>query len=328
MSRKIAFIGAGRMANCHASWLKKMSDAEVAGVFDTNPEKSKKFSEIYGAKIYGSLEELLAEKSFDGICICNYAYDHVATMITVMKSGFRTIFCEKPVMRYPEEAQILRDAIAEYSPRIMIGHHRKHLNSMKKVKEILDSGRLGKVHYFKVHYCNPWYARDWKDYFASYDLSGGTTLDMATHYLDLLCWFFGDAVSASARAVMLEKSLTCEVEPFDYVNGIISFRNGIFGGLESSYQRYGECVDKIEIYGENYTLLSDFYTKVELKNKAETISVNFDQNDPYDLQMQEFIAMIDDRVERHTTVEEAIAASSAALAMMKSSELGGESVKF
>ena len=328
MSRKIAFIGAGRMANCHASWLKKMSDAEVAGVFDTNPEKSKKFSEIYGAKIYGSLEELLAEKSFDGICICNYAYDHVETMITVMKSGFRTIFCEKPVMRHPEEAQILRDAIAEYSPRIMIGHHRKHLNSMKKVKEILDSGRLGKVHYFKVHYCNPWYARDWTDYFASYDLSGGTTLDMGTHYLDLLCWFFGDVESVSARAVMLEKSLSEDIAPFDYVNGIVSFKNGVFGGLESSYQRYGEAIDAMEIYGEKYTLLTDFYTKIELKNKEETVQISFVKNDPYENQMQEFVGMISDGEERHTTVEEAIAASATALAMMKSSERGGETVRF
>ena len=328
MGRKIAFIGAGRMANCHASFLKKIAGVEVAGVFDTDPEKNKNFSEKYGAKIYASQEELLADKSFDAVCICNYVYDHVETMINVMKAGFRTIFCEKPVMRHPEEAQRLREAIAQYSPRIMIGHHRKHLNSMKKVKEILDSGRLGKIRYFKVHYCNSGYARNWDDYFASYERSGGTTLDMATHYLDLLCWFFGEAESASAKAVMLEKTLPGDVEPFDYVSGFLTFKNGVFGGLESSYQRYGEVIDAIEIYGDRYTLLTDFYRKIELKNKAETVQIAFVSNEPYETQMQELVGMIEDSVERHTTVEEAIAASAAALAMMRSSEQGGELVRF
>ncbi len=328
MSCKIAFIGAGRMANVHAPRLKKISGVEISGVFDTAPGKSQKFSEDYGAKIYSSQEALLAEKTFDAIFICHYAYDHVSAMIKVMEAGFKNIFCEKPVTRDPGEIALLRSAVAKYSPRIMIGHHRKHFNCVKKIKEILESGRLGKIHYFKVHCCNPAYSRDWNDYFASYARSGGTTLDMTTHYLDLLCWFFGEAASVSAQAVMLEKTLSKDVDPFDYVNGTVTYRNGVFGGIEASYQRYGDGLDELELYGDKYTLITDFATKVELKNKAETIRITFQPNDPYDQQMVEFAGMIQDGIERHTTLEEGIAATECALAMLESCEKGGELIRF
>ena len=41
---KVAFIGAGRMANAHAAQLQKIENVEIAGVYDIDPEKSRIFA--------------------------------------------------------------------------------------------------------------------------------------------------------------------------------------------------------------------------------------------------------------------------------------------
>ena len=43
---KVAFIGAGRMANAHAAQLQKIENVEIAGVYDIDPEKSRIFAGV------------------------------------------------------------------------------------------------------------------------------------------------------------------------------------------------------------------------------------------------------------------------------------------
>ena len=95
-------------------------------------------------------------------------------------------------------------------------------------------------------------------------------LDMVTHYADLLNWYFGEPESTSARALMLEKTLPRKVKPVDYVSAILTYKNGVFCGIESSYQRYGVAYDTMEIYGDEYTAITDYRT-LKLYRKKETV---------------------------------------------------------
>lgn len=97
---KVAFIGAGRMANAHAAQLQKIENVEIAGVYDIDPEKSRIFAERYKIpKQYASQEELLGDRSLNGILMCHYCPDHAASMMAAMQAGFRYIFSEKPAIR-------------------------------------------------------------------------------------------------------------------------------------------------------------------------------------------------------------------------------------
>ena len=82
---KVAFIGAGRMANAHAAQLQKIENVEIAGVYDIDPEKSRIFAERYRIpKQYASQEELLGDRSLNGILMCHYCPDHAASMMAAM----------------------------------------------------------------------------------------------------------------------------------------------------------------------------------------------------------------------------------------------------
>ena len=328
---RISFIAAGRMANSMATQLKKLDNVELAGVFDILQDRSIAFAKKYGfEKNCTSREELLSDKTVDGIVICNYCHQHCETVLAALNAGFKFIFCEKPAVRKVEEAPLLRDAAAAHGAKIMIGHHRKHIPACRKLKELIEQGRLGKIRFAKVNFCNSWYSRDWNDYFASYEQSGGTTLDMVTHYVDLLNWYFGKAESVSARALMLEKTVPKEVNPVDYVNATLVYKNGVICGIESSYQRYGVSYDTLEIYGDDYTAVTDYRT-LKLYRKKETIEfdVGFGEIESEQLeQAKNFVAMIGDGIQRQTTLEEGLASACTVLGMMASSEKGGELFRY
>jgi len=328
---RISFIAAGRMANSMATQLKKLDNVELAGVFDILQDKSIAFAKKYGfEKNCTSREELLSDKTVDAIVICNYCHQHCETVLAALDAGFKFIFCEKPAVRKVEEAPLLRAAAAAHGAKIMIGHHRKHIPACIKIKELLEEGRLGTIRFAKVNFCNCWYNRGWSDYFANYELSGGTTLDMCTHYIDLLNWYFGEPESTSARALMFERTLPKDVPPADYVNATLTYKNGVICGLESSYQRYGISYDNMEIYGDNYTAITDFRT-LKLYKKKETIEFDVNCREIESEQLQQaktFVAMIGDGIQRQTTLEEGLATARVALGMLASSENKGQIFTF
>ncbi|MFA6929844.1 MAG: Gfo/Idh/MocA family oxidoreductase [Lentisphaeria bacterium] len=328
---RISFLAAGRMANSMAAQLKRLDNVEFAGVYDPLQDKNKEFVQKYGfEKNCTSREELLADKTIAGVVICNYCYQHCESILAALDAGVKAVFCEKPAIRKLEEASILRDAVAKSGSNVMIGHHRKHIPACIRLKEMIECGRLGKVRFVKVNFSNARYSRDWNDYFASYEKSGGTTFDMVTHYIDLLNWYFGEAESTSARALMLEKTVPKEVLPVDYVNATLAYRNGVICGIESSYQRYGVHYDTMEIYGDEYTAITDYQT-LKLYNQDETIDVkvSFRENESAQLQQAKaFVNMIADGRPRQTTLEEGLAAARVGLGMLKSSEQDGELFRF
>lgn len=328
---RLSLIGAGRMGTGIAFQMEKLGTVDFAGVFDIRPDRSEAFAKRYRCeKICASREELLADKSVDAILICNYCPQHCETILAALDAGFTSVFCEKPAIRRPEEARLLREAVARTGARVMIGHHRKHIPACIKLKELIDTGTLGTIRFVKVNFCNNYYSRDWSDYFASYERSGGTTLDMVTHYVDLLNWFFGEAESTSARALMLERTVPADVDPVDYVNATLTYRNGVICGIDSSYQRYGEFCDRMEIYGDRYCAVTDFGDQLTLFGRGEKIVYDVPRAPVGSEQLQQaraLLAMIEDGVQRQTTLEEGLAAAKVGLAMLESTEKGGELVR-
>ncbi|OQA77564.1 MAG: putative oxidoreductase YcjS [Lentisphaerae bacterium ADurb.Bin242] len=319
MKTKIAFIGAGRMATIHAAALEKIEDTEMAGVFDILPEKSRIFAKRFGGKIYSGREEMLSDRSLNGIAICNYGHQHCETALAVMKSGFTRIFCEKPMVRQFGEIPLLLETAGKTGSRICVGHVRRYFREHEKMKEILDSGILGKIRFAKVHCCNAGYSREWGSYFSSYELSGGATLDMGVHYTDLLNWFFGEPSHVYAQAVMLEKTLPGEVKPADYFTGSLVYRNGVICGFDVSYQRYGMKADKVEIYGDNYTLVYDAGT-LKMFRKNETVEYSMDRGDPHVEQMRAFVNMIRTGENCRCMLEDGLKCAEIALGMMEAEQ--------
>ncbi len=320
MTVKIAFIGGGRMALIHAASLLKIENVQIAGIYDVNPVNAKIFAQKFNAaRIYQSRGELLEDKEKDAVAICDYGHQHADEMLAVMRAGVRKIFCEKPAIRSISEIRPILEEAEKTKSMICIGHVRRYFAEQIKMKEIIDSGILGKIHFAKVHYCNAGFSREWGLYFSSYELSGGTALDMGVHYIDLFNWLFGHPVKAGGCAFGMERRLSKDQKPCDYFSGHILYENDVLCGLETSYQRFGEKDYLFEVYGDRATLLLSG-GKLKLITKDSVTEYNLPKNNPHDDQMAAFVKMITADTPCSCMLKDGIAAAETVIGLLEASD--------
>lgn len=316
MTVKVGFIGCGRMASYHAGALNAIGGAEIVGVYDIDMPKAEDFAKNFGAKkVCSSRRELLTECNVELLLICDYGHQHAEELHAAMDAGIRSIFCEKPAIRKWEEGEALLKKQKETSTLIAVGHVRRVYDQQLKMKEILDSGILGKIHFCRVQVCNSGFSRKWGDYFASFEQSGGAALDMGTHYADMLNWFFGTPLEARGIVTGLESNLSKEELPSDYFSGSIVYPGNIVCGVDISYQRYGVGRGYMEIYGEKATMVCEG-NNIKVINKEMETSYKVLTEDNHQKQMKVMLKMAEEKIQPPCTLRDGILACGVILSMM------------
>lgn len=289
---RFGIVGAGRMGNAHAGNIHKLKDACVSKIYDIIPEHSQKLSEKFGGEICSSLEELTSSPDVDCVLISSPTYVHQDGVHAAMKSG-KAIFCEKPLCRSPEEAKKLLELVGKYDKPFVPGFVRRHASKTKKLKEIVESGMLGKLLYCNVDCTFGGYVRMPGDFFTDFDLCGGVILDMLAHHVDLANWFFGKAKRVYADSLLMNKSLPL---PADYAASVVTYENDVICNLICSWQRFGRSGSTMEIYGEKGGVLFDDATSkltvYELGKEPRTIETDTGPDSNNGL-FQEAKAMVD-----------------------------------
>ena len=315
---KIGIIGAGRMGTCHAEALKSVDDAYVHGVYDPAAETVKAFAVKFGVKkIYSSSSELAGDKELDGVLVCNFTDQHHDTMVELLDGGKKNIFCEKGLVRKLEDGDDLLRRVKKAGARVLVGHHRRHTSGYARIKQLLEEGVLGRPLMAKVALSHPGYSRQWGDFFADFERSGGVALDMMSHLFDLTNWFFGEPVRASGQSLMFDRSLEM---PVDYLSGTVTYGNGVICNIDGSWQRYGPAYDKIEVYGDKATAVFEGGDKLRVYRKNEHTEMLVGSVNAYYEQMKNFADMIIKGVSPKTSLLDGFNAVKVALALIESAK--------
>ena len=149
---KIGIIGTGWIAESHMDVLLQMPDVEVIAGADLIPGKADKFFSNYGiegVKTYPSHKELIDAGEVDAVCICTYNATHAECAIYALEHGVHVLL-EKPMCVTLEEAIDICKAEKASGKILSIGFQPRFDDNMKMVKEIVQSGALGKVYYIQT----------------------------------------------------------------------------------------------------------------------------------------------------------------------------------
>ena len=154
MNRKlrIGIIGTGGIAHAHANAYRSFPDVEVVAGADIIPGKARKFLDEFGwtdAAAYESHEELCRRDDIDAVSICTYNGQHAVCAIAALESG-KHVLLEKPMcVTLAEGIEIMR-AEKKSGKIITIGFQPRYNNNCRKIKSIVESGRLGKIYYVQI----------------------------------------------------------------------------------------------------------------------------------------------------------------------------------
>ncbi|MGL4737064.1 MAG: Gfo/Idh/MocA family protein [Cellulosilyticaceae bacterium] len=141
-------------------------------------------------RFYDDVDEMLTAENLDGIVVGTPCASHTDIAIQVMKYNI-PMFLEKPVAISLDQIQRLQEASTTYTAEAVVSFPLRVTPICKKVKEIIDSGKLGRiehveavnnVNYGRVYYHN-WYRDD--------SLTGGLFLQKSTHDLDYINYLLG-----------------------------------------------------------------------------------------------------------------------------------------
>lgn len=98
----------------------------------------------WGVRCYASLSELLDRDRPDGIVLATPNALHVPQALQCLDAGL-PVLLEKPIAPTVSEALRLVQACEQQQARVLIGHHRAHSSIMEQAKEVVRSGRLGRL---------------------------------------------------------------------------------------------------------------------------------------------------------------------------------------
>jgi predicted dehydrogenase len=140
---RIAVAGAGYIGLAHMDAAVASSTVQLSAIVDPSLNAVTTAAK-YGVPLYASLTELFAKDKPDGVVLATPNQLHLPHAKECMDAGVPMLL-EKPITPTLSEAEELVSYQHKSDATILIGHHRAHSPIMAKAKEVVDSGKLGKL---------------------------------------------------------------------------------------------------------------------------------------------------------------------------------------
>jgi predicted dehydrogenase len=147
VSLRIGVAGLGYWGPNLARNFAAIEGCELAWCCDGSAEARARWEPAFtGARFTGELGDLLADPSLDAVVLATPVPTHGALAERVLRAG-KHCFVEKPLAQSVAEAERAAAAAEESGRTLMVGHLLEYHPGVAKLKEIADSGELGRIHY-------------------------------------------------------------------------------------------------------------------------------------------------------------------------------------
>ncbi|MEK1855228.1 MAG: Gfo/Idh/MocA family oxidoreductase [Phyllobacterium sp.] len=193
---KLAVLGAGLIGKRHIGHVFREPEAELIAVVDPTPA-AKELAAEHGVRWVSSFAELMKVDRPDGIIVATPNQIHVQNGLESVAAGVPALI-EKPIADDLASAERLVEAAEAANVPLLVGHHRRHNPLMKKAKEIIESGQLGRVLVVNAMF---WLFKpdDYFDIGWRRQKGAGPVFLNLIHDVDNLRYLFGEVVSVQAR---------------------------------------------------------------------------------------------------------------------------------
>jgi len=150
---KWGIMSTSSIADKFAQAVNKMeSDIIITAVASRTEKKAMEFAQKYDIPAYyGSYEQLCKDDNVDVIYICTPNAYHFSNAMMCLENS-KHVLCEKPFTIDVDDAFKLYNEAKERNLFIMEGFWIKHLPLLNKMREIIESGKIGQVIHMRAEY--------------------------------------------------------------------------------------------------------------------------------------------------------------------------------
>jgi UDP-N-acetyl-2-amino-2-deoxyglucuronate dehydrogenase len=193
----IAIVGTGM-------WAPRLAEAaspaglELVTCFSRDEVRRREFAERFGCDPAPTFADAVGHPEVEGVLLATPNDVHEEQALACAERG-RNVFVEKPIADSLDSAERMRRACAEAGVTLMVGHAFRRLGAVRRVKELIDEGALGRVVLAEANMSLPgsfkpeaWRAHRERN-------RGGPIMQLGIHHVDTLAYWLGPVRHASGR---------------------------------------------------------------------------------------------------------------------------------
>ena len=123
--------------------IKNTDSCELIACCDIDENKANQLAEMYSAKAFSTIENLLRSEDVDIISVCTPNGLHAEHSILGLESG-KHILCEKPMAISSYDCGRMINAAEKANKRLFVIKQNRYNPPVKAIKKIIENGDLGK----------------------------------------------------------------------------------------------------------------------------------------------------------------------------------------
>ena len=182
---RVGVIGTGAMGQNHVRIYSEMEGVELAGISDVDQKRVEAMAAQFRTKPFTDYKKMLAE-GLDAVSVVVPTKMHTQVVLDALEKGAH-ILVEKPIADTAENAELMIGAAKKAGKILMVGHIERFNPAVIKLKEIIDSGTLGKIVSISTKRVGPYNPRI-RDV--------GVILDIGVHDIDVISYLYGKKISS------------------------------------------------------------------------------------------------------------------------------------
>ena len=240
---RLGVVGLGYWGPNRVRVLGEIPGVSVGHICDTNAARLAQIAHRYpGPQETGDFGAVLADPDTDAVVIATPPASHFALASAALEAG-KHVFVEKPLATASADARRLARMAAERGLVLMCGHTFLYSPPVRKVKELLDAGELGELHFISSRRVN----------LGPYRSDISAVADLGLHDFSILLYWLEEAprwVSAAGRDV-----ISPGIADVAFVD--VSFESGVLGHVELSWLAPSKLRQTVVVGSEKMLVYED-----------------------------------------------------------------------
>jgi len=180
---RVAIIGQGRSGrDIHGKYFLSEANTyyKVVAVVDRLEHRRERAKAEYGCDVYADYTELFGRKDIDLVINSTYSSDHYPVALDLLKHGFNVV-SEKPFAVHAADCDEMIRAAKENQVMLCVFQQSHFAPYYRRIREILDSGILGRPIEIKIQFSG--WGRRW-DWQCLQRMGGGCLRNTGPHPME------------------------------------------------------------------------------------------------------------------------------------------------
>lgn len=242
---KVGIVGLGRWAKVLTCAAAKSQKIKIVAAYSRSEEKRVAFEQDTGVPAVADLQSMLSNREIEGAILTVPNEQHLPVAAEVAKAR-KHVYTEKPIASTLEEGLEIAALEKKYGITVTVGHSARLMGGIRRIREAIDSGELGRVAFMEANFSNEraleLTPKTWRWY--KHRAPGGPLSQLAIHQFDVLHYLGGEILEASSMASKLSP-VGAEVD--DQSMTLLKFADGKVGYVGSCWTSPG--IFAVRVFG-------------------------------------------------------------------------------